>query len=272
MLALGHLASADDVAGVLGHFSRERTARRRQAVEAVLAAAREAERTGDKAPSARTRVAPLTAVIEAPDRNAASSQGPKGTQVLQMSALGISGETPSASGANKSIITGPSMTTGPSMRTMQGAAMSARPPELDESPRSSFGKVVAASVVLAVVAVLGVIGVVVVARNSTAPASAADPVAVAPTAVVTPPAPTVAPSREGTPAPGALPPVPALAPEGVILGASDSGPAVAAAPPPPPPPAPPVAATPKAAAGGKKGGPSKGRAPKSGESADEYGF
>jgi serine/threonine-protein kinase len=265
MIGIGHLATSDDVAGVLAHFSRERTARRRQAIDAVVKAAQEAR--AEPVPSARTKVAPRTAVIEPPA--AGGPVGPKGTRVLEMAALGLSPEPSSPfaiSGENPSHVS--SIKTGPSLRTMQGAAMSTYPvPEVE--PPASMNKIIAAAVILAVVALLGLIGVFVVVRNGTPPAtdpaSAADP-AVAATVVQPTPTPVVGLADAE---PAAPPPT-----SGIILGASDAGPIVthAATPAAVAPTAPPAPAAKAATNPARKGsGTSKGRGAK-GEPTDEYGF
>jgi serine/threonine-protein kinase len=152
MVTIGHVATSDDVASVLAHFSRERTQRRKEAIEAALRAARSADRHR----SVHTVVAPL-APPSSYARPSGMMSGPSGTQIINLNAF-APGEGPS---------------TGPSLRTMQGAAISEYPPP--PRPRVSAGRVVGVLGVLSLVAVLGVTLGVVIAKSTGPQAAAATP-------------------------------------------------------------------------------------------------
>ncbi len=227
MYAIGHVATSDDVANVLAHFSRERTLRRKEAIDAAVRAAQSPERRG----SMHTVVAPLAPPSSQP-RSVGMMTGPRGTQVINVAAL-APGEGPS---------------TGPSLRTMQGAAISEVPPP--PSPRLSVARFVGALGVLSLVAVLGVVlGVVISQPSSTgSPASAAtaQPTATPAASAEAPATPTgqVVPPVADPAAGQAVPPVadpaagqdaPAVADSSVangkILGVSDAGAVARSAPP-----------------------------------------
>jgi eukaryotic-like serine/threonine-protein kinase len=259
MGAIGHPANADDVANVLAHFSRERTARRHEAINQVVKAAQELQRSGERPASVHTKIAPVPAVIDPVNGpRTGSGSGPQGTRVMSMGALGIMprhlSDGPSTGGS----------ITGPSMLSMQGASISEPPP----APQSSAGKIFAALVVLSVVAVLGVIGGIVVSRNSMAPAQNPSPnVTSLPTTQPPPPLPSAPPSRLAAVGPdgGQASDAPVV---GTILGASDAGaipPIGSMADAPPPKPATNTA--------GKRGsGKGTGRAGGQKPAGDEYGF
>ena len=183
MITIGHLATSDDVANVLGHFSRERTTRRKEAIDAAVRAAS----TAAPRESLHTVVTPVAPPLAPPIHTAPPSsstphlsppsgvpQGPRGTQVI----------------ATQHISDGSS--TGPSFRTMQGAAMSGPAPQATGSAGKTFGTIA----VLCLVAVLGVLVGIVASRTGASPAPASTPpaVSVAPTPSIPPPLPpTMAP-------------------------------------------------------------------------------
>ena len=116
MVTIGHVATSDDVANVLNHFSRERTQRRKEAIEAALRVAQslEKEKSAPGAGMARARACTRSSRrFAAPPvgqhpMHGQMLVGPKGTHVIGVAGL-VVGEGPG---------------TGPSMRTMQGASMS----------------------------------------------------------------------------------------------------------------------------------------------------
>ena len=183
MLAIGHTASTDDVANVLGHFSRERTLRRKTAIDAAVRAAKGMSPesipvthraslhtvTATAFPLPSASMIPITSEQTGPT-------GPRGTQVLGLRAL------PAPPIAPPEVI-GEGPTTGPSMRSIQGASMSEPPP----AP-SSTGRVVGTGVVLALVAILGVVVGVVASRGTVVAAPVAPPLPPVVSAVPTPPA------------------------------------------------------------------------------------
>jgi serine/threonine protein kinase len=153
MLATGQGATTDDVAGVLAHFSRDRTAKRRDAIERALRAAT------DGRLNAATIVAPLSAHGMPAQQGSAPGHGsgPRssvtnpGTPVS--AAPGPFVPLPAASATD-------TLQTGPSMRTIGPASMSAHP-----MTGSSAAKIFAAVLVLGCVALLGVVAGVVVTRR-----------------------------------------------------------------------------------------------------------
>jgi eukaryotic-like serine/threonine-protein kinase len=217
MVTLGLTAGTDDVANVLAHFSRDRTARRKEAIDAAVRAAQ--AQPNEKRASAHTVVAP----VSSPSSSRARGDGfvgPKGTQVIAVASL-IPSEGPS---------------TGPSMRTMQGAALSERPPVAP----SPAGRVFGAVIVLSFVAILGVVVGVLVSRGSSTTGAAA---AVSTTTAI--------PSSSALSVPAVEPSV-----TGQIIGASDGGAPSASS-------AKPV---------GKKVKPRERVSGQKQESGDEYGF
>ncbi|MBX3200345.1 MAG: serine/threonine protein kinase, partial [Labilithrix sp.] len=188
MVTIGHVATSDDVANVLTHFSRERTQRRKDAIEVALRSAQSLEKepsapgsAGGSRASVHTVVAPLKAPSPA---QGPMLLGPRGTQVI-----GVTGP-----------VVGDGSGSGPSMLTMHGATMSGPPP----APRSgvSAAKVFGALVVLSLVGVLGLVGGVVVSRNGMVagvdipgvPAAGVATSSAAPTVATSSAAPTVATS------------------------------------------------------------------------------
>lgn len=155
MLATGQASSPEDVANVLAHFSRERTAKRKDAIERALRAV-----TDGKA-NVATLVAPLSARAmpgAAPSREAGEMGGTRpGTPVSHGSGSANSSgpfvPLPAPSGID-------TLQTGPSMRTIGPASMSAHP-----MPGSSAAKIFAGVLVLGLVALLGVVAGVMVTRR-----------------------------------------------------------------------------------------------------------
>ena len=194
MIAIGHTASTDDVANVLGHFSRERTQRRKDgidaAVRAVKAMSEEAIPVAQRT-SLHTVTATAFPLPSGSQPLPVGPMGPRGTQVIGLRA-------PLSQPSISAEVIGEGPTTGPSMRSIQGASMSGPPP----APAGA-GRVFGTAVVLALVAVLGVVVGVVASRGTVvAPAPA---VAAAPPPVIVVAAPPVVPSMTAAPAPSALP-------------------------------------------------------------------
>ncbi len=196
ILATGQGATTEDVANVLAHFSRERTAKRRDAIERAVQAARAVT---DGRLNAATIVAPLSS-----RGMPAQHEAPGSAPGVSGSAPGVSGSAPGGgphsyggyppgssahvyaagqpySGHSPAVPPPPhsqsyvSMSaaplsgahdgsqTGPSMRTIGAASMSAHP-----RPGSPATKILAAIAVLGLVALLGVgAGIFVTRRNQT---------------------------------------------------------------------------------------------------------
>ena len=154
MLATGQGATAEEVAGVLAHFSRERTAKRKGAIEQALRAATEHV-------NGATLVAPLSApAMPRTDGSSPSMSGRSTRPGTPISAIqGPAGSTgPFLPLSYPSAID--TLQTGPSMRTLGAASMSSHP-----MPGSSSAKVLAGVLVLSLVAVLGVVAGVLVTRR-----------------------------------------------------------------------------------------------------------
>jgi serine/threonine-protein kinase len=220
MLATGQGATTDEVGNVLAHYSRERTAKRKDAIERALRAAT------DGRVNATTLVAPLSQRANGPFGAPGVGGGPGGTapgtpisHAAMRGPLVASGPMPIApasfhSSPPSGVIDGPP--TGPSMHTIGAASMSAHPMPPPASSGTSAAKIFAGVLVLALVAVLGVVaGVFVTRRGQHADRTLASS-ASAPTIVLT-----------GQPVPAVDPgPVSAVndpfaAPTGVAIGASD---------------------------------------------------
>jgi eukaryotic-like serine/threonine-protein kinase len=154
MLATGERATTNDVAAMLAHFSGERTAKRKDAIDRALRVAVQGRL------DAATIVAPLGAIGGAgssPGGHAAYGPATSTGPFLPLSSPSLAG------------LDGPS--TGPSMRTPGPASMSARP-----MPGASAAKVAGGLLVLGIVAVLGVvIGVVLTRRGQEGVVVAASP-------------------------------------------------------------------------------------------------
>lgn len=167
MLATGHGASTDEVARVLAHFSGERTAKRKDAIERALRAAT------DGRLNAATIVAPLSARAlpgygsapgglgtgpgTGPGSRSRTGPGTPNGYGYPVTSTGPFVPMPAPSGIDR--IDG--SITGPSMRTIGPASMTAQP-----TTASSAAKILAGVFVLALVAVLGVvIGVIVTRRG-----------------------------------------------------------------------------------------------------------
>jgi hypothetical protein len=230
MLATGQGATPEDVAGVLAHFSRDRTSKRKNAIERALRAASEGRLKTE------TLVAPLSGRGVPSVESASPAMG--GTRPgTPISAVGMTGGGPASS-------TGPflplnypvpvdTIQTGPSMRSLGAASMSAHP-----TPGSSLAKVFAGVLVLALVAVLGVVAGVLVTRRgqrATASTSSSGKVVTAATSELTGIA--VGATSEGVPPVGAEPSAPTTgaspnegAPAGSAHAAKDAGPAAARKP------------------------------------------
>jgi serine/threonine protein kinase len=157
MLATGESATTDDVATVLAHFSRERTAKRKDAIERALRAAT------DGRVNAATIVAPLSARAERahPGFGAAMGSGAPDGPGSHPSQAGI----PAAAASGQYLPIPPpsaidTLQTGPSMRTIGPASMNAH-----SMPGSSAAKIFAGLLVLGLVALLGVVAGVIVTRH-----------------------------------------------------------------------------------------------------------
>jgi hypothetical protein len=159
MLATGQGATTDDVANVLAHFSRERTAKRKDAIERALRAAT------DGRVNAATIVAPLSGRVA----NAQLASGPPGSGGADGS--GSHGSHPSQAGMPAGAVPGhfvpmappaavDTLQTGPSMRTIGPASMNTQ-----SMAGSSAAKVFAGVLVLGLVALLGVVAGVIVTRR-----------------------------------------------------------------------------------------------------------
>jgi serine/threonine-protein kinase len=166
MLATGQTATADDVATVLAHFSRERTAKRRDAIERALRSAT------DGRVNAATLVAPLSARGVPVPPGAGPPPGVGSGHPGAPDGHGSHGSHPSQAGFHAAAPPGPhvpmmslspgdSVQTGASMRTIGPASMSTR-----ASAGSSAAKIVAGLLVLGLVALLGVVAGVIVTRRS----------------------------------------------------------------------------------------------------------
>jgi serine/threonine-protein kinase len=199
MSTTGQRSTTDDVAKVLAHFSGERTAKRKDAIERALRAAT------DGRLNAATIVAPLSAQAlpgslggSAPGASGSGSgprTGPGTPHGYYASPSGplLPMAPPSGHGVDGS-------NTGPSMRTLGAASMSAHP-----SPGSSAAKVIAGLVLLGLVAAAGiVIGVVLTRRAQQGAVAAASSTVIAPAATTGEPS---APVVPGDTAPAVVPAV-----------------------------------------------------------------
>lgn len=162
MLATGQTATAEDVANVLAHFSRERTAKRKDAIERAMRAATEGHL------NAATLVAPLSArAMPGNDGSAPGAGGTRpGTPISAASGALVGSTGPFLPLPYPSAVE--TLQTGPSMRTLGAASMSSHP-----MPGSSAAKVFAGVLVLALVAVLGVVAGVLVTKRGQRPTAAA---------------------------------------------------------------------------------------------------
>jgi serine/threonine-protein kinase len=241
ILATGMSATTDDVASVLGHFSRERLQKRRDAIDEALRVAEE------RAPVEETALLHQEMTIVAPVQHRQQGGVRTGPQMPSYGASGsgqyaaLPGAMPVALGPTipRAIGAGPRPAgpgdgppTGPSIRTMEGASMSARPPGfVMPRRRSSPGRVFAGALLLGLVALLGVAAGVVITKRGLpfglgptgVATTAADPQPVpmpVPVPVVTAAATvstTMTPTAEPPPAPpvltvGAASPAPSPAP------------------------------------------------------------
>ncbi len=162
ILATGHSATTDDVAAVLAHFSRERTAKRKEAIELAVRAAAEGRIAQEQAQNGRQE---KTIVAPVHRRQGDVRTGP----VFAPYGAGASGgfpAAPSSSPVVSSPLPGDGPPTGPSMRTMEGASMSARPLAFPmPRQRSAPTRVLAGALVLGLVALLGVVAGVVLTKR-----------------------------------------------------------------------------------------------------------
>jgi eukaryotic-like serine/threonine-protein kinase len=252
MMATGQTATSDEVASVLGTFSRERTAKRRDAIDRAIRAATE----GALHAVAATLIAPVSSRQVTQFMADRPPLPPSSYPLLDQ--LSPSGTAPSLS------LTGPHLprlqdttrrpltepVSNVSHRTMQGAALGATTPP--PPTRTSFGKILLGAVVLAIASLLGVVaGMMWTKRQSAQAALAVPPPAPVPLAMTT-----EAPPATTTPPPAAIvvdtPAAPATGTASVLAASGkDAG----------------------VPASGKRGGGSKG--PRSGSKpgeGDEYGF
>jgi len=167
MLATGQGATTDDVAALLAQFSRERTAKRKNAIERAIAAAEEGRL------NAATLIAPVSQRGGGPHSQRIAHAGSGADGVPPMGPAGpVSGSGPYPLVPPGYVPTdGP--VTGPSMRTIGPAAVTTRPAVPAAPGGGGAAKVVAAVFVLALVGLLGVVGGVLVTRRSQATAAAA---------------------------------------------------------------------------------------------------
>lgn len=166
MVATGRVASTQDVANALAHFSGERSAKRKSAIDHVLSSAAHGRL------NAATIVAPLNARGTFPSHGSA----PGG--------MGGDGSAPGASGAHaqaQATATGPFLplaspsgypldgsTTGPSMRTLGPASLTPVP-----ARGGTAAKIVAGLLMLGAVAAIGIVVGMLVARREQRGAAAA---------------------------------------------------------------------------------------------------
>ena len=147
LLVTGLVATNEEVGNVLAHFSRERTAKRKDAIERAVRAAT------DGRLNAATIMAPLSA-------RALPSLVP----VAAASSTSASSTSPSLAG----LLPPDGPPTGPSMHTVGAASITAHPVAAPMAG-SSVAKVFAGVLVLALVAVLGVVAGVFVTRRGERP-------------------------------------------------------------------------------------------------------
>lgn len=188
MTSIGLVATSDDVANALQQFSRERTTRRKDAIDAAVkvAQALERERQGD--PRSSQQMMPAPASSRGSLKSVTAEQGIKGTLVQPLApplppmtgpfpapsqphplegqiVMGpngpemFGGMPPPMSSGQLPAMPGDGPATGPSMRTMQGASMTSPP------PAPSTGSRIGTVAILAFVGVLGVVAGVLVARQ-----------------------------------------------------------------------------------------------------------
>ena len=168
MLATGQTATTDDVGTVLAHFSRERTAKRKDAIERALRAAT------DGRVNAATIVAPLSARGMPTHLSPNGASGPgapdgQGSHPSQAALRAAGGPGQLLPMASPSAID--TLQTGPSMRTIGPASINTQ-----TMAGSSAAKIFAGLLVLGLVALLGVVaGVIVTRRAERAAVVAASP-------------------------------------------------------------------------------------------------
>jgi serine/threonine-protein kinase len=184
MQQIGLVATIDDVAASLSQFSRERTTRRKDAIDAAVRVAQALEKEKSQSnpalpPSTNrgsmrsltaeanikgTLVQPLAPPL--PPEAAQSQRHPLEGQII----MGPNGPQLFGTPAPLSSGTLDGPATGPSMRTMQGASISAAPPPAAQ-PSRGIGTIA----ILGFVAVLGVVAGVLIARTPGRPSTADAP-------------------------------------------------------------------------------------------------
>ena len=258
MLATGATATTDDVAELLATYSRERTAKRKSAIEQAMRASTEGRlnaATLFAPPSARGPAAMVsgnTMAMPPPPASSARSLDPAALETTGTSSSGPWPGMPPGTPPHDGPVTGPSMRTiGPSSLNMAPA-----PPA---TSGSGAGRVVLAIFALLVVGVLGVVGGVIVTRRDQARAEARAAATVVPVPVPMSAVP-VTTAAVGEPPPPAI----------VLDSVPSTAGTTASAP-----------SAPSATTGKKDGGASAGRGARPGgrpggkpgkPSDDEYGF
>jgi len=252
MLATGATATTDDVAELLATYSRERTAKRKNAIEHAVRASTEGRLNA--------------ATLFAPPSARGSAAMPVANTMTDTGGNTMAMPPPPASSAR--LPDGP--VTGPSMRTIGPAAVSMAPAPPAASGWGA-GRIVLAIFALLLVGVLGVVGGVIVTRRDQARAAAAAQAAADPTAVPVP----VPVSAVPVPAATGEPPPPAMvldsvpsnagsAAAGVTAASTGTGPSTGTTT---------TAGKKDAGAGGRSGRPGGRPGGKPGKpSDDEYGF
>jgi serine/threonine-protein kinase len=221
ILATGMSATIDDVAGVLAHFSRERTQKRKDAIdEAVrnaelgrLASEPVDDPHGERqektivAPVSQRRIGGVRTGPYMPPYEGASGTGPY--PVLP----GGSGGVPIMPHVPPGAPPGDGPPTGPSIRTMEGASISAWPRGLEPPKPKSSTRVFMGALVIGLVGLLGVVAGVVIAKRGLPtfgePPAVASP-APTPVPVTTSATPTPSPSPTDTAPPPVLVPPPVV--------------------------------------------------------------
>lgn len=171
MLATGATATTDDVAELLARYSRERTAKRKSAIEQAMRASTEGRlnaATLFAPPSARGPAAMAAGNTMAMPPPAASSARSLDPAALETTGTSSSGPWPGMPPGTPQH-DGP--VTGPSMRTIGPASLNMAPAPPATSG-SGAGRVVLAIFALLLVGVLGVVGGVIVTRRDQARAEA----------------------------------------------------------------------------------------------------
>ncbi|MBS2020405.1 MAG: protein kinase [Deltaproteobacteria bacterium] len=197
MQATGATATTDDVAALLSTYSRERTAKRKSAIERAMRAATEGRL------NAATLVAPVSVHgPTAPPQGGTMAMGPGGPPSAAPFDV-----TASSSGPWPGLPPGTPRhdgpVTGPSMRTIGPSSLSA--PPSTATPRAGLGRVALAVFALIAMGVLGVVAGVILTRHDQKRAAATPvpvpvPVSAEPTSAggpMEPPPPVIDPSGLG---------------------------------------------------------------------------